>query len=319
MRGTTFAGRPAEPDWDTITDDELAAYRDAENRFRASGAARAALGEPAPGVTIDWEQVALPGRDLPVRVYRPSTGGPGDGRDGAARPLVVHVHGGAFVGTAPQSDWINSHLAADLPALVVSVEHRLLAPDTPLSAAVDDGWDVLRHLVGDAARWGADPARVALLGESCGGLISAIAALRARDAGLALRAQVLVNPATDLSGTMFDYDSFSRFPQAPTLPLGVLRLFQRLATPPGADPRALSPMYADDLAGLAPALVVIPTDDPLADQGRRYADRLRKAGTSTLVTEYAGAGHAFLSLPGLMPQAHAARTDITAFLRDALA
>lgn len=90
------------------------------------------------------------------------------------------------MGTAVQSDWVNSHLASHLPAVVVSVEHRLLAPETPLSAAVDDGWDVLWHVVQYAAQWGVDPTRTAVFGESCGALISALAAIRARDASLLL-------------------------------------------------------------------------------------------------------------------------------------
>ncbi|MGA4988102.1 alpha/beta hydrolase [Nonomuraea bangladeshensis] len=301
------AQRPPEPDWDTITDEELIAYRDAENRVRASPAARAITGHPEPGASIDWRQVSLPGRDLPVRVHRPEGGD-------ADLPLVLHVHGGGFVGTAVQSDWVNSHLAVRLPAVVVSVEHRLLAPGTPLAAAADDGWDVLRHVVEHAAQWGVDPARAAVFGESCGGLISALAAIRAREAGLGLRAQVLVNTAADVTGTMFDHPSTARHADSPALSMPQLRLFRRLAVPPGADARALSPLHADELGGLAPALVVVPTEDPVADHGRRYAERLRAAGTPARLTEYAGAGHAFLSMPGLAPQAEAARAEILDFL-----
>src|SRR5688572_2111795 len=100
MSEITSAARPAEPDWSTVTAEELVAYRDAENRFRASSAARALTGEPDPGATIEWHEVALPGRDLPVRVHRPV------GADRGGLPLVLHVHGGGFVGTAVQCDWI---------------------------------------------------------------------------------------------------------------------------------------------------------------------------------------------------------------------
>ncbi len=317
MSQTTTATRPPEPDFSAITTEELLAYRDAENRFRASSAARAMLGEPHTGTAIVWRQVALPGRDLPVRVYRPAS--PGD--DAATRtdlPLVVHVHGGGFVGTAAQCDWTNSHLAARLPALVISVEHRLLAPGSPLTNAAGDGWDVLRHVTRHAAQWGADPGRVAVFGESCGALISALTAVRAREAGLKLTAQVLVNPAVDVTETMFDYPSMVEYAHSPTLTLPQLRLLQRLAVPPGVDARAISPLYADDLSGLAPALVVVPTQDPVADHGRRYAERLREAGTGVRLSEYPGAQHAFLTLPGLQPQAEAAQAEILGFLRAAL-
>ncbi|MEV0118240.1 alpha/beta hydrolase [Streptomyces sp. NPDC050844] len=319
MSEVTAVQRPPEPDWLGMTAEELAAYRDAENRFRASDAARAVTGEPDPGVAIHWQDVALPGRQLPVRVYRPAPGRDGEGADRTELPLVLHVHGGGFVGTAVQCDWVTSHIAAQLPAVVVSVEHRLLDARTPLSAAVDDGWDVLQHVVKHAAQWGIDPARTAVFGESCGALISALAAIRAKEAGPHLQAQVLVNPAVDVTETMLDHPSVAEYAHTPTLAEPQLRLFQRLAVPAGADARALSPLYADDLKGLAPALVVVPTHDAVADHGRRYAERLQAAGTPTRLTEYPGAGHAFLSMPGLVEQAEAARTEILEFLRAALA
>ncbi|MEU5950844.1 alpha/beta hydrolase [Streptomyces sp. NPDC047525] len=319
MSEVTTTGRPPEPDWPTMTAEELVAYRDAENRFRASAAARAILGDPDPGAAIDWQHVTLPGREIPVRVHRPSHGRSSEDAGQPDLPLVLHVHGGGFVGTAVQSDWVNSHLAAQLPAVVVSVEHRLLDPDHPLAAAVDDGWDVLQHLVRHSAQWGIDPARIAVFGESCGGLINALAAIRADETGLRLRAQVLVNPAVDVTERMLDHASVSEHARTPTLAVPQLQLFQRLAVPPGTDPRTLSPLRADHLNGLAPALVVVPTHDPLADHGRRYAERLRAAGTPARLTEYPEAGHAFLSTPGLAPQAEAARAEIVEFLRACLA
>ncbi|MFD1938536.1 MULTISPECIES: alpha/beta hydrolase [Nonomuraea] len=305
-----------QPDWSAMTAEELVAYRDAENRKRASRAARVITGIPDRGAAIQWQEVALPGRRLPVRVYRPSSG-PGGGQGDL--PLVLHVHGGGFVGTAVQSDWVNSHLAVRLPAIVVSVEHRLLAPGTPLSAAVDDGWDVLGQVVRHAAQWGIDPTRTAVFGESTGAMITAMAAIRAKESGLLLRAQVLVNPAVDLTSTAFDHASITQYADSPTLTLTQMRLLQRLAVPPGTDPRAVSPLYADDLSGLAPALVVVPTLDPLADHGRGYAERLRAAGTPARLTEHPGATHAFLSMPGVVPQAKAARAEIVEFLRESFA
>jgi acetyl esterase len=318
MSETTAVTRPPQPDFEAITTEELIAYREAENRYRASDAARAVLGEPDPGAAIQWQDVALPGRYLPVRVYRPLSTGDGEAAARTDLPLVVHVHGGSFVGTAVQCDWTNSHLAARLPAVVVSVEHRLVAPGSPLADAADDGWDVLRHVLRHAARWGVDPARTAVFGESFGALISGLTAIRAREAGLRLKAQVLVNPAVDMTAAMYDYPSITEHVDTPTLAMPQLRLLERLAVPPGTDARAFSPLYADDLSGLAPALIVVPTRDPLADHGRRYAERLRAAGTSVRLDEHPGAGHAFLTLPGVEPQAEVARSEIQAFLRAAL-
>ncbi|WP_438489490.1 alpha/beta hydrolase [Streptomyces sp. S186] len=315
---TTPVKRPPEPDFAAITTEELIAYRDAENRFRASRAARALIGEPDPGAAIEWQDVALPGRDIPARVYRPLSTGDGEAAARPDLPLVLHIHGGGFVGSAVQCDWTNSHLAAHLPAVVVSVEHRLVAADSPLANAADDGWDVLQHIVRHASQWGIDPTRTAVFGESFGALVSALTAIRARRAGLRLTAQVLVNPVVDVTETMYDYASIAEYAYRPTRALPQLQLIQRLAVPPGTDARAVSPLYADDLSGLTPALLVIPTQDALADHGRRYAERLRAAGTSVRATEYPGARHAFLTLPGVEPQAATARAEVHEFLRAAL-
>ncbi|KPC58365.1 alpha/beta hydrolase [Streptomyces chattanoogensis] len=319
MSETPSATRPPEPDFDAITTEELLAYRDAENSFRASSAAQAILGESHPGAAIDWQEIALPGRNLPVRVYRPAAPGDGEAAAPADLPLVVHVHGSGFVGTATQCDWTNSHIAARLPALVVSVEHRLLAPGVPLADAADDGWEALDHVLRHAPQWGIDPSRTAVFGESCGALITALTAIRARAAGLELKGQVLVNPVADVTETMFDHASMDEYAYRPSRAKPLLRFFQRLAVPPGHDAAAVSPLYADALSGLAPALVVVPTQDAVADHGRCYAQRLRAAGTPTRLSEYPGAKHAFLTLPGTEPQATAAQTEILEFLRTALA
>ncbi|MFF0633526.1 alpha/beta hydrolase [Nocardia sp. NPDC004151] len=300
-----------DPDWEALTPEELTAHVAGANRLAGSKFMRVVTGLPARGTGIEWQQVTFPDRTVPIRVYRPV------GEHAGALPLVLHVHGGGFAGTAAQCDWGNSHLAAELPAVIVSVEHRLIAPDTPLTAAVDDDWDVLRHILDQPGEWGIDPARVILAGESGGALISALTAIRAAATGLPLLAQVLINPAFDLTDTMFDYPTMTRYAETPTLNLPRLKLFRRLAVPPGEDPRPLSPLYAD-LTGQPPALVVIPTLDPLADQGRRYAERLGDFGIPVQLSEYPGAPHAFIAMPGLVPQAKAARTDITAFLRTRL-
>jgi acetyl esterase len=329
MNDTTSTVRPplgirllhalgTEPDWSAMTSEEVAAFAAAQNRKRSSPLARLITGQPDRSATMQWQDVAGPDRTLRVRVYRPSPVRSGSRAEQPGLPLVVHVHGGGFVGTAVQSDWVNSHLAARLPAVVVSVEHRLLAPGVPLSAAVEDGWDALEHVIRHATHWGVDPGRAAVFGESTGAAITALAAIRAREAGLPLRAQVLVNPCVDLTSAMYDHDSITRYADSPTLTMAQMQLFARLAVPAGTDPRSVSPLQARDLSGLAPALVVVPTFDPAADHGRKYAERLRQAGTPARVTEYEGATHAFLSMPGVVPQAKPARAEISEFLQGLL-
>lgn len=196
----------------------------------------------------------------------------------------------------------------------MSVEYRL-APQHPLPQPVEDGYDTLVRIVEDAIDWGVDPTAVAVMGESAGGTIAALVALRAREDGPPLCAQILNYPATDWTETMTDYPSIAENADNPALPLSRLRASRKLSVPPTLDPRSVSPLKFEDFTGLPPALVVTAALDPVADHGRRYVERLREDGTDARLTCYPKATHSFLSTPGLVPAARPARREILAFLR----
>ncbi|WP_088979152.1 alpha/beta hydrolase [Micromonospora coxensis] len=294
-----------------MTDDQVIAARTKANRAASSRAARIITGLPDRRARIEETSVDLPGRCLMLRVHRPKD-------TGRSLPLVVSFHGGGFfAGTAAQNDWLNSHLAARCPAVVVSVEYRL-APEHQLPEPINDGYDTVVRLVDDAAHWGIDPAAVAVMGESAGGTIAALVALRARQDGPPLRAQALIYPGTDWTESMTQYSSITENADNPTLSVSRLRAARKLSVPPTLDPRSVSPVKFESLAGLPPTLVITAALDPLADQGRHYADRLREDGTAARLTCYPRATHTFLSTPGLVPAARPARREIVAFLRSHL-
>ncbi|MGV9763190.1 alpha/beta hydrolase [Micromonospora tulbaghiae] len=298
-------------DWEALTDEQVIAAREKANRAASSRVARIITGFPDRRARIEETSIDLPGRRLTLRVHRPKATGRG-------LPLVVSFHGGGFFGgTAAQNDWLNSHLAARCPAVVVSVEYRL-APEHPLPQPVDDGYDTVVRLVDDAAHWGIDPAAVAVMGESAGGTIAGLIALRARKDGPPLRAQVLLYPGTDWTESMTEYSSITENAGNPTLPVSRLRAARKLGVPPALDPRSVSPVKFDSLAGLPPTLVITAALDPLADQGSRYVERLREDGTDARLTCYPRATHTFLSTPGLVPAARPARRETVAFLRSHL-
>jgi acetyl esterase len=295
-------------DWDAMTGEQVIAARERANRRASSAAGRFVRGRPDHGARIEETTIDLPGRRLVLRVHRPKT---------AQRllPLVVSFHGGGFIaGTAAQNDWLNSHLAARCPAVVVAVEYRL-APEHLLPEPIEDGYDTLARIVDDASGWGIDTAAVAVMGESAGGMIAALVALRARKDGPPLCAQVLSCPATDWTETMADYPSIVEHADNPALSLSRLRAARRFSMPAMLDPRTVSPVKFEDLSGLPPALVVTAELDPVADHGRRYVERLRQDGTDARLSCYPRATHAFLSVPRLVPAARPARREILAFLR----
>lgn len=295
-------------DWEALTDDQVIAAREKANRTASSRAARIITGLPDRRARIEEAAIDLPGRRLTLRVHRPKNAD-------RKPPLILSFHGGGFIGgTSAQNDWLNSHLAARCPAVVVSVEYRL-APEHPLPRPVEDGYDTLVRLVDDADGWGIDPAAVAVMGESAGGTIAALVALRARKDGPPLHAQVLNYPGTDWTETMADYPSIAENADNPTLSLSRLRAARKLSLPSTLDPRSVSPVKFENLADLPPTLVVTGKLDPAADQGSRYVERLRQDGTDAHLTCYPKATHSFLSTPGLVPAARPARREILAFLR----
>lgn len=296
-------------DWDSLTGDEMIAMRERANRVRGSRLARVATGFPDRRARIEETSIDLPGRRLTVRVHRPKKAGP-------RLPLVLSFHGGGFVlGTAAQNDWLNSRLAAMCPAVVVAVEYRM-APEHPLPQPIQDGYDTLLRIVDDPELWGVDPGAIAVLGESAGGTIAALIAIRARDSGPKLRAQVLTCPATDWTDSMTDYPSLLRNAAYPGFSPSELRAARRLSLPPGLDADEVSPLAFKDLSGLSPALVVTGALDPGEDHGRRYAERLKEDGCETRLSSYPRAVHGFLSMPGLVPAARPASREIITFVRN---
>jgi acetyl esterase len=223
---------------------------------------------------------------VPARVYRPAAD--------EVLPTVVYVHGGGWVvGSVQSYDASCRALAARTPAVVVSVDYRL-APEHPFPAAVDDAWKAMQWVAEHAAELGADPQRLVVAGDSAGGNLAAVVALRARDAGVPLALQVLIYPVIDAD---LDSSGYARLGQGLNLTRAKMAWYWScyLGGADGANPDA-SPLRARDLAGVAPALVLTAEFDPLVDEGAAYARRLRESGVSTTLTQYDGQIHGFLRL-----------------------
>ncbi|HEX2825731.1 MAG TPA: alpha/beta hydrolase [Burkholderiales bacterium] len=213
------------------------------------------------------------GRALtPVRIYRPAAV-----RETAA-PCVLYVHGGSFVkGSLDSGDAIAWGIADQVPAVVVSIDYRL-APEHPFPAAVEDCYAVLQTVAANAATLGVDSERIGVWGDSAGGGLSAGLCLLARDRnGPRIAAQALNYPMLTDELTSDAYRTYAESPGAQTASLDACWSLYLGERRPTDDPYA-APLKARDLAGLPPAHVHIAEIDPLADDGRRYAQRLEQAG-----------------------------------------
>lgn len=296
--------RLATPVEDAVDHAALRAERD---RLMRTPAGRMVFGTPDRRVRTERIEIAVKGRTLPALVHRP-TG------VGGARPVVVNFHGGGWVqGSPDQSAWLASRVAAGSGAVVISPSYRL-APEHPFPAATDDTWEALGWIVENAGRLGVDPDRLAVMGDSAGGNLAAVATQRAVREGVPrIAAQVLIYPAVEM------YDTFAselRMPDEPVLSSANMRAFVHLylGDAYGTKDPAASPLRAESFEGLPPAFILTADHDPLLDNGSRYRDALQRAGVPVQYREYASAIHGFLSLPGVVPVARDAAADIVDFI-----
>jgi acetyl esterase len=274
------------------------------------------LRAPAPEIPVgrvENRAVPGPGGPLPLRLYWP--------REAPAGPLpaLVYFHGGGWViGDLESHDGTCRELANGARCLVASVDYRL-APEARFPAAADDCSAATRWLAANAAALGVDPARIAVGGDSAGGNLAAVVALRARDAGgPALVHQLLVYPVTDCA---FDTASYRENAEGYFLTREMMRWFwqQYLEKPEhGADPSA-SPLRAPTLAGVAPATVLTAEYDPLRDEGEAYARRLAQAGVPVSLTRYDGMFHGFFGMGAAIERARDAVAQAAAALAGAFA
>lgn len=277
--------------------------------MQLSPVGRFVFGTPDPRVETTERRITLNGLDRRVLVHRPRTG--------SSLPAVLNLHGGGWVqGNPEQSAWFASRVAAETGAVVVSPDYRL-APEDPFPAAVHDSWAALEWLVSAADELDIDPGRLAVMGDSAGGSLAAVVALQARDAGGPdLRAQVLLYPGVEAYERWPSEDEHA---EAAVLTSRNMRAFVRLylGEDYGTQDWRASPIRAASHDDLPSTLVVVAGTDPLADNGRHYAETLGAAGVHVQLTEFPDSLHGFISLPGVMPDAPAA-VDVTArFLREA--
>lgn len=225
-------------------------------------------------------------------------------------PIVVYLHGGGYVkGGIEESDAFCRNLARVTSHVVVSIAYRL-APEHPFPAALDDAVAAIRWACAHAAELGGASGPVVVCGESAGGNLAAVACLRLRgDARGAIRHQVLLQPVVDFT---LSFPSIAMAPTACLVPRDDLAWYYRTYCRGACDPTSarLSPIFADDLAGLPPALIISAEHDTLRDEGEAYAKRLTAAGVATRYLCFEGMLHGFLQMRGLVGEAQTATEAI---------
>ncbi len=273
-------------------------------------------------------------------------------------PALVWFHGGGFVVGSPRTcEPALRRMAARGRFVALSVGYRL-APEDPCPAAHDDALAAWRYLTDHAEAFGLDPARIAIGGDSAGGNLAACVCLKARDddAIRAPAFQALVYPATDFTRSMASHETFAegymltralanwfldqyipngvahipnRVDPIPNgvdpVPNGVAHIPDRVGRSPRAvavrvdrrDP-AVSPLFAKDLSGLPPGVILTAGFDILRDEGRAYARSLQRAGNDVEDNCAEGLVHGFFSLSGVVDAARNAIDNLAAQIASGL-
>lgn len=243
-----------------------------------------------PGPVGNIEDIEIPGPagKIPARIYTPKGSGP--------FPLAVFYHGGGWcIGSVRGYDGFASELANKIPAIVFSVGYRL-APEHVFPAAVEDSYAALKYVAENAPRFKLSSGRIAVIGDSAGANLAAAAALKAKkEKGPRIDLEILIYPATNLSRT--DIESYRLFGEGYDLDKEMVEKFRAYYMPDKRDwkdPYA-SPALANDLKGMPPTFIITAEYDPLRDDGKEFADRLKKAGVPVRYSMYKGVIHGFMS------------------------
>jgi acetyl esterase len=249
-----------------------------------------------------------PGGAIPLRAHRPAGDGP--------LPVVAYLHGGGWVmGDLDTHAALMRALANASGAIVVGVDYRL-APEHPFPAAVEDSVAAVRWLHANAAELGGDGERIAVAGDSAGGNLAAVVALKLRRE-VPLRLQMLLYPVIDAG---VNTPSYREFTTGHGLSAASMRRFWNayLDGADGTHPDA-SPVRAEDLSGAAPAYVLTAAHDVLRDEGEAYAEALGVAGVAVEAERRAGTIHGYLRWFAVTAVAGDSVRDLGAALRRALA
>jgi acetyl esterase len=263
----------------------------------------------------DLKVTARDGHAIPVRLYTPR-----EASWANPLPLLVYFHGGGFtVGSVNTHDALCRMLCVGADTMVLSVDYRL-GPQWKFPTAADDAFDVVDWIFGAAHGLGADPARIAIGGDSAGGTLATASALHARDRGLAPVFQLLIYPGTSARQ---DTPSHRALASGYLLTAEMVQWFfsQYLPDEASRDDWRFAPLDGGGtgaaLAGSCPAWIAVAGYDPLHDEGVAYAARLNAAGVAAEVASYPGMIHDFFKMGRFVPGVVKAHADAVSALRRA--
>jgi acetyl esterase len=276
----------------TNIDDKLAASRIFYERLIPLA------GEAESVYKVENKNIALPGRTIDIRIYRPL--------NKRTSPAVVYFHGGGFFkGSIESHDRPLRQLANLSGAVIISVDYRL-APEFRFPHGLNDCIDTTQWVIDHAADLGIDKRKITVAGDSAGGTLATAVAGKLDN----ILCQVLIYPATDSS---LATPSWTAFAEGPVLTLkSAIELWAYYTD----DKISAAPIYNDDLARMPDAFILTAEYDPLCDETAAYAKKLREAGVHVTEKLYPKMIHGFFQFGGVIDQGRAAIADVAEYIRN---
>jgi acetyl esterase len=259
-----------------------------------------------PATDIQTATVDLGDRVIGIRIYRPKHCAQ------KVLPAILYFHGGGFVWGLPEHyDEFCSVLADRAKAAIISVDYRY-APEFPFPAGLNDCYEVLQYVNAHPQKFAVDATHISVAGDSAGANFAAAICLRAREEDhLKIRAQLLIYPCLDVN---FETPSSREMGEGYLLTTKTMKWFyQHYLQDKGEENNPLAmPLRAADLSRLPPALIVVAKYDPLYDEGKKYAERLREAKVAVELLSYDTLIHGFIRYGSVCKAARLANEEIVA-------
>lgn len=249
---------------------------------------------------------------IPLRLYGPQI----EGSNTSLLPALVYFHGGGFIsGGFDTHDRPLRALANASGCVIAAVEYRL-APEFPFPAAPEDCFAALQWVIQNAETLGINASKVAVGGDSAGGLLATVVCLMCRDRKASHPvAQVLVYPNTDLAIDTSSWHELDFLHPNRSRENFVAQMAMYVPDPNEREQPYASPLRAPNLSGLPPVLMITAELDPQRDEGEAYAQRLRDAGCLVTHTRYPGVLHGFFQMGGVIASGRVTIAEVAAYLR----
>lgn len=287
------------------------AANDARKRYNASRSPLLAPKEDVESVV----HIRPPAEAVPPMVFFRPKGAPANAR----LPALVFLHGGGWtVGSLEIYEPLCRQLANATGRSVIWLDFRL-APEHPFPAALEDTWNAVEWLAASADWIGIDRNQIAIGGDSSGGNLAAATALAARDRVIDFKPQfqLLIYPCLDLTAVQ---PSHAELAEGYLLTRDLYAWYRQNYVGAFPDPGDwhLSPLFADNLRGLPPTVVLYAGFDPLRDEAIVYSARLVDAGVPVQPLFFPRMIHGFLNFGGVIPAASVAVQRIAVAIKAVL-